>query len=256
MSINIESINLDDIYVQVHSLLKEHVPKHRLFLVVDNVWDQQDLIKEARSFLSLPFKEGSVVLVTARSMEILNLLKNIIPRENCFSTPFLDTDAATNLFLNAVGDKTFSKLDLNKQTLTKTFVRSCCFSLPDSYYGQEYHPLALRVLGRYVGQYPGPWENIKVDFISMGENEEIDPLFSMLEIAWEPLATKCRSLFLDVVHFSETRQIFQRSEDDFLKWYCAISNEEHANVHHWVSPSLHWHVFLFVCLDWSESIIT
>ena len=246
MSINIESINLDDIYVQVHSLLIQHVPMHRLFLVVDNVWDQQHSREEARSFLSLPFKKGSVVLVTARSIEILNLFDNIIPRENCFSTPFLDTDAATNLFLNAVGGKTLSDLEPKKQTLTLTFVRSCCFSLPGPLCGGEYHPLALRVLGGYVGQYTGPWEDIKVDFKSVGENEKIDPLFSVLEIGWEALSTKCRSLFLDVVHFSELR-LFGREEDYFRKWYCTIYNEENANVREWVSPSLHLHVFS-VCL--------
>ena len=248
MSTNIESINLDDIYVQVHSLLKEHVSRHRLFLVVDNVWDQQDSIKEARSFLSLPFKEGSVVLATARSSNILVLLEKI-PWPNCFSTPFLDIDTATNLFVNAVGDKTFSELDLNKQTLTKTFVRSCYFSRPGSFLGEEYHPLALEVLGRYVGLYPGRWEDIKVDFKSVGENEQRDPLFSVLEVGWEGLSKTCQSLFLDVVHFLETRLSGRddRDDDDFPKWYCAIHNEENANVHHWVSPSLHLHVFS-VCL--------
>ena len=255
MSINMESINLDDIYVQVHSLLKQHVPKHRLFLVVDNVWDQQHSREEARSYLSLPFKKGSVVLVTARSIETLNLFENIIPWESCFSTPFLDKDAATNLFLNAVGDKTLLELELKKQKLTKTFVESCCFALPDSYYGQEYHPLALEVLGRYVGLYPGRWEDIKVDFKSVGENENINPLFSVLEIGWKELSMECRSLFLDVVHFSETR-LFGTEEVDFRKWYCTIYKEEDASVCEWVSPCLYLHVFLFVYLDWSESIIT
>jgi hypothetical protein len=206
---------------------------------------------EKQSFLSLPFKKGSVVLVTARSIETLNLFKNIIPWKDCFSTPFLDTHAATNLFLNSAGYKSLSELEPKKQALTTTFVDSCCFPLPDSLGGGEYHPLALRVLGGYVGQYTGPWENIKIDFKSLGENEKIDPLFSVLEIGWGALSMNCRSLFLDYVQF-----ITHYVADDgygasalmpFLKWYCTIFDEDEAEVRDSVSLYLHLDV-CFVCL--------
>jgi hypothetical protein len=249
----------------VINLLIQHVPKHRLFLVVDNVWDQQNSREEARSFLSLPFKKGSVVLVTARSIEILNLFKNMeIPWKECFSTPFLDTHTATNLFLNSPGYKSLSELEPKEKALTTTFVDSCQFSLRDSLGGGEYHPLALRVLGGYVGQYMGPWENIKIDFKSFGENEKKDPLFSVLEIGWEGLSTECRSLFLDIVQFmdknpakDEVEDNMERFHDDgvvevFLKWYCAIFDVEEAKVREWVSPYLHLDVF-FVWLFGLES---
>jgi hypothetical protein len=142
---------LDEMYVQVRNLLIRHVPKHRLFLVVDNVWE--DSRREAKSFLSLPFKKGSVVLVTARSIEILNLFKNIISWKDCFSTPFLDTHAATNLFLKSADYRSFSELEPKEQALTTSFVDSCCFPMPGSSRGREYHPLALRALGGYVGQF-------------------------------------------------------------------------------------------------------
>jgi hypothetical protein len=230
---------------------------------VDNVWDQQNSREEARSFLSLPFKKGSVVLVTARSIEILNLFKNIIPWKDCFSTPFLNTHAATNLFLNSAGYKSMLQLEPKEQALTTTFVDSCRFSLRDSLGGEEYHPLALRVLGGYVGQYMGPWENIKIDFKSFGENEEKDPLFSVLEIGWEGLSTECRSLFLDIVHFVKTINVDKVEEfiewynsevaEEFLKWYCAIFDVEEAKVHEQVSPYLHLDVF-YVWLFGLESI--
>jgi hypothetical protein len=214
-------------YVQVRNLLIQHIPKHRLFLVVDNVWDQQKSEQEAQSFLSLPFKEGSVVLVTARSIEILNLFENIIPWKDCFSTPFLDTDAATNLFLNSAGYKSLLQLEPKKKDFIKTFVESCWFSMPGSLGGGEYHPLALRVLGGYVGQYTGPWEDIKIDFKKCGENEKIDPLFSVLEIGWEGLSTECRTLFLDIVQFMSS--VFL-NDGWFLKWYYAIFDVKEAEV--------------------------
>ena len=234
--------------MQVRNLLIQHVPKHRLFLVVDNVWDQQHSRQEAKSFLSLPFKKGSVVLVTARSIDILNLFKNIIPWKDCFSTPFLDTHAATNLFLNSAGYKSLSELQPKEQALTTTFVHSCWFSLPASLGGRQYHPLALRVLGGYVGQYMGPWENIKIDFKNMGENEKIDPLFSVLEIGWEALSTNCRSLFLDYVQFTRDHRIYGVNVlVPFSKWYCAIFDVDKNEVRESVSPYLHLDV-LFVCL--------
>ena len=230
--------------MQVHNLLIQHVPKHRLFLVVDNVWDQQNSIQEAESFLSLPFKKGSVVLVTARSIETLNLFKNKIPWKDCFSTPFLDTHAATNLFLNSAGCKSLLDLEPKEQALTKAFVHSCCFSMPGPLGGREYHPLALRVLGGYVGQYTGPWENIKIDFKSLGENEKIDPLFSVLEIGWEALSTNCRSLFLDIVQWlTPRRQHTDIVLRQFLDWYCTIFDEDEAEVCKSVSPYLHSDVF-------------
>jgi hypothetical protein len=239
--------------VQVLHLLKQHVPRHRLFLVVDNVWDREDSRQEAESFLSLPFKEGSVVLVTARSIEILNLFKNMeLPWRKSFSTPFLDTHAATNLFLKSAGYKSLLQLEPKKKDLIKTFLESCWFSMPGSWGGGEYHPLALRVLGGYVGQYMGPWENIKIDFKSFGENEKIDPLFSVLEISWEALSTECRTLFLDIVQFTESNYV-DTEVGAFLKWYSAIFDVEEAEVHEWVSPYLHVDVF-FVWLIGLESI--
>ena len=236
--------------MQVLHLLKQHVPKHRLFLVVDNVWDQQKSRQEARSFLSFPFKKGSVVLVTARSIEILNLFKNIIPWKDCFSTPFLDTHAATNLFLNSAGYKSLLQLEPKEKDLTTTFVESCCFSMRDSMGGRQYHPLALRVLGGYVGQYMGPWENIKIDFKSFGENEKIDPLFSVLEIGWEGLSTECQTLFLDIVQF---QSYVPYDVEARVKWYCPIFAVEEAEVREWVSPYLHLDVF-FIWLFALDSI--
>jgi hypothetical protein len=239
--------------VQVLHLLIQHVPKHRLFLVVDNVWDQQKSRQEAQSFLSLPFKKGSVVLVTARSIEILNLFKNMeIPWKECFSTPFLDTHAATNLFLNSAGYKSLLQLEPKEKALTTTFVESCCFSMPGSLGGGEYHPLALRVLGGYVGQYMGPWENIKIDFKSFGENEKIDPLFSVLEIGWEGLSAECQTLLLDIVQFQISYIGFD-GVGECLEWYPAIFDVEEARVREWVSPYLHLDVF-FVWLFGLESI--
>jgi hypothetical protein len=235
--------------VQVLHLLIQHVPKHRLFLVVDNVWDQQR--QEARSFLSLPFKKGSVVLVTARSIEILNLFNNIIPWKDCFSSPFLDTHAATNLFLNSADHKSLSELEPKEKALTTTFVESCRFLMPGSSGCGEYHPLALTVLAGYVGQYTGPWENIKIDFKSFGENEKIDPLFSVLEIGWEGLSPKCRSLFLDIVQFMVV--YWPIKEEDFLEWYRTIFDVEEAEVREWVSPYLHLDLF-FIWLFGSESM--
>jgi len=100
----------------------------------------------------------------------------------------------------------------------------------------------------------GPWENIKIDFKRFGENEKIDPLFSVLEIGWEGLSRDCRTLFLDIIQF---RVPYRRTGAlelvPFLKWYCTIFNFDGAEVCERVSPYLHLDVF-FVCLCGLESI--
>jgi hypothetical protein len=106
------------------------------------------------------------------------------------------------------------------------------------------------VLGGYVGQYTGPWENIKIDFKRCGENEKKDPLFSVLEIGWEALSPECRSLFLDIVQFQES--YFRYNVEEVLKWYCPIFVVEEAEVREWVSPYLQLDVF-FIWLFKLES---
>lgn len=85
-----------------HNLLIEHLSRYRLFLVLDNVGDQLTSIEEAKSYLSLLFKDGSVVLVMACTLCILKLVRNVTWKD-CFPTPFSDTQPATNLFFNCTG---------------------------------------------------------------------------------------------------------------------------------------------------------
>ena len=62
-------------------------------MVLDNV--DQASIDEAKMFLKLPFKNGSLILVTTRSIATLNKLN--VSWKTCFRVPSLNKDEAVAL---------------------------------------------------------------------------------------------------------------------------------------------------------------
>jgi hypothetical protein len=61
--------------------LKSHAVKERVFLALDNVSDESK--EQAKSYLEANFGGGSVVLVTARSLDQLQCLG--IHKDHCFA---------------------------------------------------------------------------------------------------------------------------------------------------------------------------
>ncbi|KAG0556584.1 hypothetical protein KC19_11G064900 [Ceratodon purpureus] len=83
---------------KVVRLLKERVHKHKVFLAIDNVWDSSVSRDAALTFLQAGFHCDSMVLVTARTRDILVRLD--IDENHCIEMPELDKEEATKLFLH------------------------------------------------------------------------------------------------------------------------------------------------------------
>lgn len=165
-------------------------------LIVDNVSDNQTIFEEARTLLTLPFKEGSLILVTARSCIVLEKLR--IPKKATMRVPALSPSEAQTLFSQHAGCDPRSLTDGQKRAM-ESFVERCNFGV-EGMASQEYHPLALKVLGTRVGANPEEWQNIRIDFKHY-ENEETHPIFSILRSSYDAMKRGYQKLFLDIALF-------------------------------------------------------
>jgi hypothetical protein len=174
-------------------LLKQHAPHHKACLVIDNVSNDQASIKEAKGYLHLPFQEGSVVFVTARSRAILTKLK--VKWKICMKTPTLLEHEAKALFIHHAECATSGLSKLEEEALEK-LMKHCCFRVNGAI--QEYHPLALRVLGTRVGpldtkEWLDVAANLKYDVTG-----NVHPVFSILRSSYDTLSSECQRMFLDL----------------------------------------------------------
>lgn len=61
---------------------------HRVFLAIDNVWNEDVSREQAEALLEMGFCSNSVVVITSRSRELLEWLG--IHKECCFDMPVLE----------------------------------------------------------------------------------------------------------------------------------------------------------------------
>ena len=117
--------------------------KQKTFLAIDNVWDDVESLERARMYLKAPFEEGSMVIVTSRSLKTLTTLG--IDENACFEMPELGKEDAQKLFLyHAADGKQFeSEEDV---TAIDECIKSCYLSKGENR-GPHYRPHELRVLG-------------------------------------------------------------------------------------------------------------
>ena len=189
--------------------MKDHISKYKICLVIDNVSDTQTSLEEARILLNLPFKEGSSILVTSRSKYILQDL-NITA---LMKVPALTTNEAMALFIHHTGCGT-SFLSKDQRSAVEMLVEQCNFKTEDRV-EQEYHPLALKVLGTRVGPNPEKWCDIEIDF-KRSENENIHHIFSILRSSYDALIPRYQRMFLDLA-LSRSDYIDGISEYD-MEW--------------------------------------
>ena len=166
----------------------------KICLMIDNVLDDQASIQEARSLLNLPFAEGSVVLATSRSRMTLEKVK--VKWGALMKIPSLTMDEAKALFLYHTGCDSTNLLEDQKKVVEE-FVERCNFKVGDMI-SQEYHPLALKVLGTRVGPHPKEWVNVGIDsrFI---DNECNHDVFSILRLSYDTLSPQYKRMFLGIV---------------------------------------------------------
>jgi hypothetical protein len=182
--------------------------RQRVFLVLDNLWDAQ--IEEARKYLRAGYHDGSMVLVTSRSKEVL--CKRLqIEEHHCMQMPNLEDDGAIDVFLQYAGISR-SSIKNNEWSIITECVKKCQFLDPKKHeFGTNgscsYLPLALKALGSQLGSNGCnilEWEETlkKVGkpnkFNILREKEENHPVFRVLRIGYDALCEKDQHIFLDL----------------------------------------------------------
>ncbi|KAG0561695.1 hypothetical protein KC19_9G084600 [Ceratodon purpureus] len=170
------------------------------FLALDNLWDDSASIEHARMFLQeAAFPEGSVVMVTARSLRTLGYLG--IDKSQCLEVPELSKVDARNLFLYhaANGRQYVDKGDID---MIDECVSRCYFRKSEKQ-GCHYLPLAVKVLGMHLGSLgsdPKQWlESLpRVRDFDLHSSEE-NPVYGVIRLNYDRLTPGEQTLFMDIV---------------------------------------------------------
>lgn len=182
--------------MQCRDMLRNGVHKNRTFLVVDNVTDSTSNIQQAMFFLRVGYCPGSILIVTARSLDQLKGLR--IDELSCMEMPELEEVEAQYLFLyhanlcvNEANDK-----------IIKQYVKQCEFRKGDDC-GYHYHPLALQVLGVHIGFNfnEGIMANVYEVATFNHSQQTKHPIFQILRKSFDYLSTEDKLLFMDVALF-------------------------------------------------------
>lgn len=179
-----------------------------MFLAIDNiVSSDREIIKQAKTYLGKRWSEGSVIIVTARSLGDLMYLQPCITKSDCMEVPELTRDDAMSLFLNHVksANNYDSSVEMDEQLLDRC-VEKCQFSKGTGKDDRHYIPLALEVLGEelaYVGYDPKNWNMRlkKIDTFEKELSQHKHPIFSILRTSYDSLCDDAKMLFMDVAIF-------------------------------------------------------
>jgi hypothetical protein len=213
--------------VQCRDILQRILFRERTFLVVDNVWDDHQSLKQAKMFLESRFCEGSLVIVTSRSQRTLELLG--VDGDASFEVPDLGLEDAMNLFLyHAAGGKKFVQEGEKRDILE--CLKRCYFRKGDGG-GRHYHALAVEALGLQlscVGDKPSEWvKNLwrvrNFNYLS-GQN----PVFGILRSSFDLLPRCEQSLFMDLVFFKPVYPIYQKI--DIKEWLCLVHKQDEVEI--------------------------
>jgi len=194
--------------------------KRKVLLTIDNVSDVQKILDDARDLLRMEFPEGSIVIVTARSLAQLVHLN--ISAQECLGMPNLEEDDARSLFLYHAAPGSYLKNaeKANEQLLVECIGR-CRFGIGDGI-SYHYHPLALKVLGGQFGNDPEEWvKNLKeVDlFNRYQEDDEDHPIYSILGISYEKLKREDKFLFMDAAMYTPYQEGYDWYPDLWYPYY-------------------------------------
>ncbi|KAG0577398.1 hypothetical protein KC19_5G153200 [Ceratodon purpureus] len=200
---NLERMNIDKCKDQ----LRRCIVKQPIFLAIDNV--DEDSAEQAKTYLraKYSFGNGSVVVVTSRSLSQLLALN--IHEDDCLGMPELELREARDLFRNhaksiGIGDVEY---ELDERIVARC-VQMCRFNKGDGE-SFHYHPLALTVLGNEVREQmacnnfdPTLWysrfSRIEESYKVLETKKQI---FSILRISYDTLKPNDKMLFMDVALF-------------------------------------------------------
>jgi hypothetical protein len=198
--------------------------KKKVFLAIDNVSPTQQTFDEARELLRLEFMQGSIVIVTARS---LSQLQNVNVEE-CMEMPELDEGEARALFLyHALPSSYLEIAHEMSEHLLKQCLKRCYFKKGNHDNSCHYHPLALKVLGGQLGSDPNEWIdklNELDPFNLLDEKEKDHPIFSILGRSFDLLKVDDQVLFMDAAIFFPKQSWWMVFHESFnvLKWLSMV----------------------------------
>ncbi|KAG0606394.1 hypothetical protein M758_9G137800 [Ceratodon purpureus] len=186
------------------NLLRRRIRQQQVFLALDNVWQQS--VEEAKIYLRAGFHHGSIVMVTARSIDILSRLN--IDKGGCLEMPELNEEDAKWLFLHHAAPE-LQFINEDEEQKIQYCVKHCQFH-KGANMGQHFHPLALKVLGAQLGSLgrdPSIWvENLSKDDKFNQFREREHPLFSILRRGYDSLCKDDQILFMDGVLFNPSQR--------------------------------------------------
>ncbi|KAG0559628.1 hypothetical protein KC19_10G119600 [Ceratodon purpureus] len=185
---HVGGLNIDE----CRDKLRRCIVKQPVFLAIDNLLDNPEAKKQAKTLLGTRWAKGSVVIVTTRAQGELTNLNQYIRSEDCIQMPELTKEEATSLFLNHVTCGQGATTTVLDKGLVGRCVERCHFGKGEGL-GCHYIPLALEVLGEQLGcnGYDAElWEeqlkNIDVFREKLTKDEH--PIFSILRTSYDSLS--------------------------------------------------------------------
>ena len=197
--------------MQCMDMMKRDIKNQKVFLAIDNVSESYHILEQVSNMLRIGFEQGSILLVTARSLEILQNLD--IDENECMEMPKLLKDEALNLFLyHAAPNLCLQTLESKIEEISRLFVKLCRFRKGNGT-NYHYHPMALKMLGRHLGNDSKKWiEKFKEFelFNQYREKEDMHPIFSILNRNFETLNDEDQLLFMDAAVFYPKQYLERR----------------------------------------------
>lgn len=207
--------------MQCQDLLKREMKKQAIFLAIDNMSDNTKSIEQAKTFLTAGFANGSIVIVTARSSEVLKLCHLDIDESNCLGMPELQKDEAKSLFVEHAICDSETGTEVDDEIIDRCLKR-CYFRKGDGK-SYHYHPLALKVLGIQLGctKYDrNKWAAGLKEFDTFNrQREEEHPIFSILRKSFDILLPMDRMLFMDVALFLPDDNLYEFDREGNMSWF-------------------------------------
>ncbi|KAG0559593.1 hypothetical protein KC19_10G116800 [Ceratodon purpureus] len=212
---HVGGLNIDE----CRDKLRRCIVKQPVFLAIDNLLDNPEAKKQARTLLGTRWAEGSVVIVTTRAQGELINLNQYIQREDCIGMPELMEEEATSLFLNHVTCGQCATIATLDKGLISRCVERCHFGKGEGL-GRHYIPLALEVLGEQLGcnGYDAElWEEQlkNIDVFKEKLTKDEHPIFSILRTSYDSLSEDVQMLFMDTALFLPSHPFLPF---DMYKW--------------------------------------
>lgn len=212
---------------QINDQLRSFIHRQPVFLALDNV--SEETFEEAKVLLTAGFHIDSIVMVAARTVDILSRLN--IDRSDCLEMPELEEEDARELFLHhAVPDLHVANAD--DKWIIDRCIAQCRFRKGKKD-DEHYLPLALEVLGielRCFGYNPRIWlENLSKGNKFNCFRRKDHPIFSRLRIEFDALTTKDQLLFMDVALYLPNRSSAMGDLNNF-EWLSIVHRSEVSRI--------------------------